>query len=135
MTDNISYLRAEYEHQAQVILEADLEAKKGGGNPPGGGDLEARVVALEKTSLEIREKLVRVEMRLDSIESNMATKVDLANIASKDDLNGFVRASSKDIQDLAVSFHKTMNEQTWKFVGVATALAAIAFTAAKFIHP
>lgn len=105
----------------------------GDGNPPGGDGVEARVAALEKSSLEIREKLVRVEMRLESIESNMATKVDLANIASKDDLNSFVRASGKDIQDLAVSFHKTMNEQTWKFVGVATALAAIAFTAAKFI--
>jgi hypothetical protein len=106
----------------------------GNGNPPGGDQMEARVVALEKSSQEIREKLVRVEMRLDGIESHMATKVDISNLASKDDLSSFVRASSKDIQDLAVSFHKTINEQTWKFVGVATGLAAIAFTAAKFIH-
>jgi hypothetical protein len=106
----------------------------GGELPPGGHPMEARVVALEKASQEIREKLVRVEMRLDGIESHMATKVDISNLASKDDLSSFVRASSKDIQDLAVSFHKTINEQTWKFVGVATGLAAIAFTAAKFIH-
>lgn len=106
----------------------------GGHEPPGGDPMEARVVALEKASQEIREKLVRVEMRLDGIESNMATKVDISNLASKDDLSSFVRASSKDIQDLAVSFHKTINEQTWKFVGVATGLAALAFTAAKFIH-
>ncbi len=106
----------------------------GNGNPPGGDNLEARVSALEKASQEIREKLVRVEMRLDGIELHMATKVDISNLASKDDLSSFVRASSKDIQDLAVSFHKTINDQTWKFVGVATGLAAIAFTAAKFIH-
>lgn len=106
----------------------------GGGEPPGGDLMEARVVALEKASQEIREKLVRVEVRLDGIESHMATKVDISNLASKDDLSSFVRASSKDIQDLAVSFHKTINDQTWKFVGVATGLAAIAFTAAKFIH-
>lgn len=96
--------------------------------------METRVAALEKAIPDIRERLVRVEMRLSSIESIMATKADLAAIATKDDLNGFVRASGKDIQDLAVSFQKSLNEQTWKFVSVATGLAAIAFTAAKFIH-
>lgn len=106
----------------------------GNGNPPGGNALEARVAALEKISQDVREKLVRVEMRLDTIESNMATKADLANLASKDDLNNFVRASGKDIQDLAVSFHKTMNEQTWKFIGVAGVLAGLAFTAARLLH-
>ncbi|MFV0894426.1 MULTISPECIES: hypothetical protein [Pseudomonas] len=95
--------------------------------------MDARVAALEKAIPEIRERLVRVEMRLDSIESTMATKTDIASIATKDDLNGFVRASSKDIQDLAVAFQKSLNEQTWKFVGVATALAGIAFTAAKLV--
>lgn len=114
----------------------------GGGNPPGGSELEGRVVALEKASQEIREKLVRVEMRLDGIEKNMSTKVDLANLASKDDLSAYVRASGKDVQDLAVSFQKsitevqkTMNDQTWKFISVASVLAGLAFTAAKFIHP
>lgn len=104
----------------------------GNGNPPGGGDLEARVAQLEKAIPEIREKLVRVEMRLDAIESSMATKLDLANIASKDDLNGFIRASGKDIQDLAVAFQKSINDQTWKFIGVAGVLTGLAFTAAKF---
>lgn len=103
--------------------------------------MEARVAALEKSTLEIRDKLVRVETRLDSIESNMATKVDLANLASKDDLSAYVRASGKDVQDLAVSFQKsitdvqkTINDQTWKFIGVAGVLAGLAFTAARFIH-
>lgn len=103
--------------------------------------MEARVIALEKASQDIREKLVRVEFRLDAIESNMATKSDLALLASKDDLTGYVRASGKDVQDLAVSFQKsitdvqkTINEQTWKFIGLAGVLAGLAFTAAKFIH-
>ncbi|MFJ4117039.1 hypothetical protein ACIPV9_11575 [Pseudomonas psychrophila] len=103
--------------------------------------MEARVSTLEKSSVEIREKLVRVEMRLSAIESHMATKVDLANLASKDDLSGYIRATGKDIQDLAVSFQrsitdvqKSMNDQTWKFIGVAGALAGLAFTAAKFIN-
>ncbi|WP_085599728.1 MULTISPECIES: hypothetical protein [unclassified Pseudomonas] len=128
VTDNIRYLMQEYRQ------EIGDSSKHGGGNPPGGGGLESRVSALEKAIPDLRERLVRVEMRLDSIESSMATKTDLAALASKDDLNGFVRASSKDIQDLAVSFQKAINEQTWKFVSVAAALAGLAFTAAKFIH-
>lgn len=113
----------------------------GDGNPPGGDPMEARVTALEKASQDVREKLVRMELRLDNIESTMATKADLALLASKDDLTGYVRASGKDIQDLAVSFQKsitdvqkTMNDQTWKFIGLAGVLAGLAFTAAKFIH-
>lgn len=96
--------------------------------------MEARVALLEKALPDIREKLLRVEMGLGSIESNMATKLDLAGIASKDDLNGFVRATGKDVQDLAVSFQKALNDQTWKFISVAAGLAGLAFTAAKFIH-
>ena len=122
--------------------DKDGAGSGGSGIPPGGDLMEARVTALEKVSQEIREKLVRVEMRLDGIESHMATKIDLANLASKDDLSAYVRASGKDVQDLAVSFQKsitdvqkTINEQTWKFIGVAGVLAGLAFTAAKFIHP
>lgn len=136
---DVRLLQSRYE---AMIGELDREKKRNGGpnEPPGGGEMEARVAALEKAIPEIREKLVRVEMRLDGIEANMATKVDLANLASKDDLSGFVRASGKDVQDLAVTFQKsitdvqkTINDQTWKFIGVAATLAGISFTAAKFI--
>ena len=115
----------------------------GGGPPPGGGggDMDDRIKILEDESRAMREKFTRVEYRLESIESHMATKADLALLASKDDLNGFIRASGKDVQDLAVSFQrsitdvqKTMNDQTWKFIGLAGVLAGLAFTAAKFIH-
>ncbi|VVO36641.1 hypothetical protein PS689_05441 [Pseudomonas fluorescens] len=107
-----------------------------GGGPPGGGgnELEQRVNKLEAAAQEIRDKLVRVEMRLDNIESGMATKLDVAILASKDDVSEYVRASGKDIQELAVAFQKSINDQTWKFVAVATGLATLAFTAAKFIH-
>jgi len=116
-------------------------AGNGGGEPPGGSSMEDRVKLLESSSLEIKEKLIRVEMRLNNIESHMSTKTDLAALASKDDLSVYVRASGKDVQDLAVSFQKSItdvqksiNDQTWKFVSVAGVLAGLAFTAAKFIH-
>lgn len=41
--------------------------------PPGDHPMEARVAALEKVIPEIRERLVRVETKLDSVEKNMAT--------------------------------------------------------------
>jgi hypothetical protein len=51
----------------------------GGGNPPGGDPMEARVTALEKASQEIREKLVRVETKLD----HMASKEDLQSVRAQ----------------------------------------------------
>lgn len=40
--------------------------------------MEKRVAELEKANLDIREKLVRVETKLDSVEKSMATKADLS---------------------------------------------------------
>lgn len=61
-----------------------------GGTPPGGGDVDARVAVLEKTSIEMRDKLVSIEVSLARIETtldgfrtnvfpHLATKADLAN--------------------------------------------------------
>ncbi|MFA0929013.1 hypothetical protein RA263_14595 [Pseudomonas syringae pv. tagetis] len=87
-----------------------------GGGPPGGGgsDMESRVAALEKTTVDIREKLVRVETKLEGIEKTMATKADLA--------------------DLRTVIADGFTSQTKWFISTAIALAVIAFTAAKFIH-
>ncbi len=86
----------------------------GSGNPPGGDDVEKRVEKLETTISDVQLRLIRIETRLETVDDRMATKADL--------------------HELTATFHKTMNEQTWKFIGAATALAAIAFTAARFIQ-
>ncbi|WP_165676945.1 nucleotide exchange factor GrpE [Metapseudomonas otitidis] len=52
----------------------------GGREPPEGGDLEKRVAELEKTSQEIREKLVRVDGKLETIEKLMAKEATLAEV-------------------------------------------------------
>lgn len=53
----------------------------GGGDPPGGHPMEARVVTLEKSIPEIREALARIETMLGSFDKhvfpNLATKADL----------------------------------------------------------
>jgi len=82
--------------------------------PPGGDDLEARVKALEKVSQDIREKLVRVETKLESLEKSAATKTDIA--------------------DLKTAIAEGFTSQTKWFISTAIALAVIAFTAAKFIR-
>lgn len=58
----------------------------GGSQPPGDQGLEKRVAKLEETSTDIQIRMVRIETRLESIESNMATHTDIANI--KNDLAG-----------------------------------------------
>lgn len=82
----------------------------GGGNPPGGGDMEKRVEKLESNMAEIQLRLIRVESKLDAT----ATKADLSAFEA--------------------SIYKAMNDQTWKFIGAAAALASLAFVVAKFAH-
>jgi hypothetical protein len=68
-------------------LGGDGNDYNGGGNePPEGGGLEKRVVKLEETSTDIQIRMVRIETRLESIEGNMASHTDIANL--KNDLAG-----------------------------------------------
>lgn len=63
----------------------------------GGGDnnaMEARVRALEQNMTDVRERLARIEMRLEQT----ATKSDLVDV------------------------YKAINAQTWRLIGAVTAL-------------
>lgn len=90
----------------------------GGEQPPGGHPMEARVGAVEKAISDIRERLARVETKLDNVDKHMATKTDL------EALRGSI---STDVQ-------KSIADATWRFVQISVVLAGLAFTAAKFIH-
>ena len=50
----------------------------GNGNPPGGGDLETRLINLERDLSDARVALGKVETRLESIQNNMLTKGQMA---------------------------------------------------------
>ncbi|QNR42573.1 hypothetical protein [Pseudomonas syringae] len=102
MNDSVRYLRDEYK-----ALDAAGSGKKGGGDPPGGDGMEKRVEKIESTISDIQIRLIRVESKLDSA----ATKADLSELASQ--------------------FHKSMNEQTWKFLAGATGMAGL-FSAVAF---
>lgn len=97
-----------------------------GGEPPrpprvdkteGGGDdggMEARLKALEDANLETRDRLARIETRMDSF----ATKEDVAQVRT--------------------ALHQEINAQTWKFITWTTtigiALIGATFTIAKLVH-
>ncbi|MDP3848604.1 MAG: hypothetical protein Q8R10_19470 [Pseudomonas sp.] len=89
-------------------------AHTGGGNPPGGSGMEKRVEKLELAMPDIQLRLIRIESRLD----HMVSKADLL--------------------EMSVSFHKSLNEQTWKFLAGATSMSAlfasIAFGLAKMLN-
>lgn len=48
--------------------------------------MEKRDEKLEATSTDIQSRMVRIEIRLESIESNMASHTDIANL--KNDIAG-----------------------------------------------
>ena len=75
--------------------------------------MEARIAALEKAVPDIRERLARVETKLDAVEKHMSTKAD--------------------ISDLKAAIASELGSQTKWFIGTAFVLAGIAFTAARFI--
>lgn len=94
--------------------------------------MEARVAVLEKSSLETREALIRVEARLDNIEQNMATKIDIAEMKTN---MADMKASMADMKtELRTAMAEGFTSQTKWSISTAVALAVIAFTAAKFIH-
>lgn len=67
---------------AENVVTLRRDGKDGNGGPPGGGDLEKRIEALEKAIPDIRERLVRVETKVDSIEKHGATKADISSLES-----------------------------------------------------
>lgn len=89
--------------------------------PPGDDELKSRVEALEKALPDIRERMVRVETKLDGIEKTMATKTDLGDL-------------KVSMAELKTSVIEGFNNQTKWFVATAAVLAGIAFTAARLIH-
>ncbi|MGS1071688.1 hypothetical protein [Burkholderia glumae] len=76
--------------------------------------MEARIAALEAANIENRDRLARIETRLDQV----ATKSDLG--------------------DMKAALHQEINAQTWRLVtfvcGFGTALVAAAYFVAKYVH-
>lgn len=53
-------------------------SRDGGGTPPGGGDMDARIRALENGMTDVKVSMGKIETRLDHIEKHMVTKGQMA---------------------------------------------------------
>tara|TARA_R110001606_G_scaffold44622_1_gene116693 strand:+ start:689 stop:1036 length:348 start_codon:yes stop_codon:yes gene_type:complete len=95
----------------------NLEGKAytSGNEPPSGDDMEARVRALETAIPDIRERLARMETKIDSIEKHGATKADVEAVCTR-----------------VESMGRTMIQ--WA-VGTSLVIAGVVFAAARLIPP
>ena len=85
-------------------------------------DLARRVENLEKSLLETREKVVKIETTVDSIKQHGASKEDIQRVFTAIEANGTkIEAMGRIMIQWAI--------------GTGLAAAALAFTAAKLIHP
>jgi hypothetical protein len=80
----------------------------GGGSDDGG--MEARISALEAANLETRDRLIKIETRMDAL----ASKEDLANLRAE--------------------LHSSLNAQTWRIIGALALISGVIYYMAKFVH-
>lgn len=79
---DVTFLQRELNALKEQHDKLKAEEGKGGGGPPGGGELEKRIEKLESAIPDIREKLAKVEAKVDSIEKHGASKADVASLES-----------------------------------------------------
>ncbi|MBR8188260.1 hypothetical protein KDW82_04190 [Burkholderia vietnamiensis] len=85
----------------------------------GGGDdggMEARISALEAANIETRERLARIETRLDSV----ATKADLSSAVAA-------------LQTSFTGVERSLHALTWRIIGSCALLVGAAYFIAKHI--
>lgn len=86
----------------------------GGGTMPPMDELIKKVSALEEFAGDARERLARIETRLEST------------------------ATREDVERLRTELHSTVRDQTWKFItwmtGIVLAAMGGAFAIARYVH-
>lgn len=84
--------------------------------PPGGGggdndDMEARVQILEQSMTDVRERLARIETRLEQT------------------------ATKNDVSETKSELYKAINAQTWRVIGASATLVAAVFFIVRYLPP
>jgi 50S ribosomal subunit-associated GTPase HflX len=77
MNDNVRYIQDRYRDEVEKLRRGG-----GGDEPPGDGKMEKRVDKLESSMQDVREKLIKIEAKVESIDKHGATKADLSNMES-----------------------------------------------------
>lgn len=94
-----------------------------------------RVEALEKSLLETREKVVRIEAVVESIKQHGATKEDIQKVYVAIEANGTkIESMGARIEAMGTRVEAMGRTMIQWAVGTAIAMAGLAFAAAKLIH-
>lgn len=91
------------------------------GGPPGGDQVEARVAKLESDMTDIKVLLGKIEVRLDSIDRNMATKVDLSE--SERRINEKIAAVDTRVGRTEGELKRTLG--VWQFLAIMIAVVGV----------
>lgn len=76
---DVRLLQAQYDRVATAL---DRERRRNGGHePPGGDDVDSRIINLERDMTDAKVALAKVETRLENIERTMLTKGQTAAYA------------------------------------------------------
>ena len=67
-------------HQAQRQFVRKSGSLASGREPPDNDSMEQRVAKLESAAQDMRERLTRIECKIDSLEKHGATKADLMSV-------------------------------------------------------
>ncbi|MBU9496241.1 hypothetical protein [Burkholderia multivorans] len=113
MADSVIKFPVRAKTTDHAVLKAQVDTGGGGGDD---GHMEARIAALEAANIETRERLARIETRLDSV----ATKSDLS-------------AALANIEKSFAGVEKSLHALTWRILGGCGLLVAATYFIAKHI--
>lgn len=114
--------------QERALQSIPVDTGVGGGDHRG---MEARISALEAANLETRDRLARIETRLDSV----ATKADLnAAVAEIEKSFAGVERSFAGIERSFAAIEKSLHALTWRIIGSCALLVGASYFIAKNVQ-
>lgn len=114
--------------QERALQSIPVDSGGGGGDH---GGMEARISALEAANLETRDRLARIETRLDSV----ATKADLnAVVAEMEKSFAGVERSFAGVERSFASIEKSLHALTWRIIGSCALLVGASYFIARNVQ-
>lgn len=94
--------------------------------------MEKRIDTIEKTLPDIRDRLSRVETKLDGMKEQIVTKADL--VATRAEFREGTSGLCLEIANFRTDMQSMETRMLKWFVGTAGVLSAIAFGVARLFH-
>ena len=120
MADSVIKFPVRAKTTDHAVLKAQVDTGGGGGDD---GHMEARIAALEAANLETRDRLARIETRLDSVTTKSDLSAALANIEK----------SFAGVERSFGGVEKSLHALTWRILGGCGLMVAATYFIAKHI--